>query len=376
MRSTFLNFLTRTFIKHLLLTIIFGICIFACVNSNEITKKKETRFITDMNNRVVEIPVKINKVVAHRSGALRMVCYLEAAELIIGIEANERRRNVPYLYAYPELKKLPLIGSGNFADPELILLLQPDVIICTYLNKGEADELQTKSGIPVVCLDYGDFNEKKENFYTSLRLLGEVLDKSDRAKFLINYIETEFEQIKAKCRKKNSNTKVYVGGIAFRGSHGINSTEPKYAPFRYTNAKNVAKPLTNNPNLSPSKLNNIIIDKEQIIEWNPDKIFIDVSGYTLSKPDFEKQSILGKLLPAVQKDEIYFLLPHIWNTINYENILINTIFIAKVLYPELYKDIDFVTEANKIYQIFLGKPLYKDLQKLYGLGCQKITEDE
>ncbi len=375
MSNTFFILLSRfsktTILKIFILSLIMASCAY-----HKKGPQKAMRLITDMNGREVQIPLKIKSAIAHHSGALRMVCYLDAADIIVGVEANEKRRTVPYLFAYPELRNLPIIGSGNNASPELIAAQQPDVLICTYLSTGEADELQEKTGVPVVCLDYGDFNEHKNNFYNSLRLLGNVLDKEKRANYLIDYIEKSFEEIESECSLTDKQEKVYIGGIAFRGSHGINSTEPMYAPFRFANTINVSEVLAANPNLQVSKLDNVIIDKEQIIEWNPDKIFIDISGYDLSKIDLEKESVLGKLLPAVQKNEIYFLFPHIWHTINYEHILINTFYIAHVLHPELYPNFNIKKKANEVYKTFLGKAIYDDLLKEYKVGFEKITRNE
>ncbi|MBU1011479.1 MAG: ABC transporter substrate-binding protein [Bacteroidetes bacterium] len=327
-----------------------------------------------MNGRNIEIPIRIRSAVAHGAGALRMICYLDRTDIIIGVESNEKKRNVPYLYAYPELRNLPIIGTGNNADPELIARLQPEVIICTFLSSSEADELQKRTGIPVLCLSYGDFNKNETNFYESMRLLGSILERNERAEYLINYIKNGLNSVEIACDKHASRARVYAGGIAFRGSHGINSTEPLYAPFRYAHAYNVAEGLVNNPNFSASQLNNVIIDKEQIIKWNPEKIFIDISSYTLSEPDLDKNSVVGKLIPAIQKDEVYFLLPHIWHSVNYEHILINTFYIAKVLYPDIYPDMDIKTKANEVYEAFLGKAIYDNLLDLYGMGCQKINE--
>lgn len=376
MSNNFINILVPSFKYTTLLFSILSLILSSCTNRETTNSKVEVRTIIDMNNRSIKIPIQINKVIAHRSGALRLISYLDATEKVIGIEANERKREVPYLYAYPKLKELPIIGSGNIADPELIVALQPDVLICTYLNTGEANDLQKKTGIPVVCLNYGDLNDNKEDFYNALRLLGNILNKDERSEFLINYIEENLNGIKKYCENQKSKERVYIGGIAFRGSHGINSTELKYAPFRYTNTYNLSEVLTRNPNSSYSKLSTFIIDKEQIIEWNPDKIFIDVSGFTLSQTDLDKESVLGKLIPAIQKDEVYFLLPHIWNTINYEHILINTFYIASILHPELYSGFKIKEKANEIYKTFLGKAIYDDLVALYGMGCQKINEDE
>ncbi len=357
----------------LIMSLLFSACSFDFTKTDISGERIE---ITDMLGREISIPTKISSIVAHRSGALRLVCYLNAVNLVIGVEANEQRRQVPYLIAYPELRELPLIGSGNNADPELIASINPDLIICTYLNPAEADELQQKSGVPVLCLKYGDFNQNKADFYESLRLLGSVLNKTERADFLIQYIRESVKTIEERCKNTNPPQKVYIGGIAYRGAHGINSTEPDYAPFKHTHASNQAGQLLKDSNLTLSKLNNVIIDKEQIIEWNPEKLFIDVAGYSLVEPDLSKNSVMGQMLTAVQNKEVYFLLPHIWNTINFEHILINTFYVASVLHPEKFPNLNIRNKANEIYETILGKPIYDDIVNLYGFGCQKISTNE
>lgn len=376
MSNTFLNILTPQKIRSVLFLTISCLFLLSCGVEPASTTKVKTRTIKDMNGRLVEIPIEINKVIAHRAGVLRIICYLDATEKIIGVEANERRRNVPYLFAYPELKKLPIIGSGNNADPELLASLKPDILICTYLNSGEADDLQRKTGIPVICINYGDFNKHKDDFYNSLRLVGDLLKKEQRAEFLINYIESSFNQIIETCKTNASPESVYIGGIAFRGAHGINSTEPMYAPFRFTQANNLCESIIEKSSSAFTKLSSCVIDKEQIIQWNPDKIFIDASGLLLSKPDLDIKSVVGKMLTAVKNDEVYLLFPHIWNTINYEHILINTIYIASVLHPKIYPDMDMKKEANEVYTTFLGKAIYDDMTALYGNACQKLRIHE
>ncbi len=374
MSSTFFNKIT---LGGKLFFALILICMLLSCNNQKKTQTNENRIIvTDMLGRKVAVPKQIKRIVAHRSGALRLISYLQATDMLIGIEANERRRTVPYMLAHPELKELPLIGSGNLSDPELLAIINPDAIICTYLTQPEADELQNKSGIPVLCINYGDFNDQKEDFYKSLQFLGKMLSKTERADFLIHYIEENLKGIKNICDKNPKSYNVYVGGIAFRGAHGITSTEPRYAPFQYTNTINLAKLLMEKNHTNFSSLTTITIDKEQLIEWNPDKIFIDVAGYNLSKNDLQKDSVLGEMLSAVQQDEVYFLLPHIWNTINYEHILINTYYIAQVLNPDYPWDFKIEDKADEIYMTFLGKKLYKQILTHYGKGYQKINENE
>lgn len=376
MSNTFIKIITPLFKRLTISLIVLNLFIVSCTPKSNSTTIIDTRIIKDMNGRMVEIPKEINKIIAHRAGALRLVCYLDATEKIIGVEANEKRRSVPYLFAYPELKSLPIIGYGNNADAELLVALNPDLLICTYLNNGEADELQRKTGIPVICLKYGDFNEHKNDFYNSLKLVGDIVEKEKRADSLINYFENSINQITANCKKTPTKESVYIGGIAFRGAHGINSTEPQYAPFRFTQANNLCETIIEESRTAFTKLSSFVLDKEQIILWDPDKIFIDVSGLLLTKPDINKQDGLGKMLTAVQKDEVYILFPHIWHTINYEHILINTNYIASILYPELYPNTDMREKANEVYTTILGKAIYDDMVKLYGNGYQKLNEHE
>ncbi len=337
---------------------------------------KGMKEITDMSGRKVIIPQKVNKIIALKSGALRLICYLNATHKVIGIEENERKRTAPYLLAHPELRTLPIIGSGNAPESELIAALRPELIICTHSTIGEADELQQKTGVPVILIEYGDFNQNMDLFFKTLDFLGSILEKEQRAKFIKNYIETAISELNKRslASSKINQASVYIGGISYRGSHGINSTEPQYASFRFINASNVASPLGEVTSSPKACLENAFIDKEQLIEWNPDKIFIDVSGLALIKNDLESGSILSKLLKAIQNKELYLVFPHNWYDINYENILINAWYIGQILYPDTFNNIDLETKANEIYSNFLGISVYREMLIETG-GCRKYEEE-
>ena len=57
-------------------------------------------------------------------------------------------------------------------DAELIMAVQPDVIFMSSTTAGDADDLQRRTGIPVVALEYGDLGAKRPIFYASLRGIG------------------------------------------------------------------------------------------------------------------------------------------------------------------------------------------------------------
>lgn len=337
------------------------ICI--CFSSPGFGEAKNTVLIKDMAGREVLVPAKVQKVVGIEAGALRLLVYLEAAQMVAGVEDTERKDiTKPYLMAHPKLAKLPSIGPIHGGDAELIVALKPEVIFWTYTTKGSADSLQRKTGIPVVVLNYGDLDNQKNNFYEALRITAKVLNKQARAEQLIDYIESSIKDLASRTQNAPQNDPVYVGGVSYRGSHGITSTEPEYAPFRYVNAKNVAAGIG---------LEHVFIEKEKLIQWNPSKIFIDSGGYHLVMNDLAAGSVLAQSLQAVKNGQLYTVLPYNWYTTNFETVLANAFYIGTVLYPRQFKDINPETKADEIYATFVGKGVYTEMKRVYG-GFHKV----
>ncbi|MCF8235600.1 MAG: ABC transporter substrate-binding protein [Bacteroidales bacterium] len=330
--------------------------------------------VTDALGREVMIPEKIETVIALRSGALRLLAYMDATDRVIAVEGNEKRRTVPYLFANPRLKELDVIGTGNLAEPELLAMHQPDLILTTYTTAGEAEELQQKTAVPVVVLDYGDFNENIDRFYNTLDFLGRILNKQKRADSLKTFIEECIVDLDRRTKGLTHRSNVYVGGIAYCGAHGIASTEPRYAAFRMVHANNVAAGLGEVTSSPKAWLENAFIDPEQLIEWNPDKFFLDISGRTVWEEDLQNTA-LASSLQAIQGNELYTVLPHNWYTINYENILCNAYYIGKVMYPEAFEDIELRKKCDEIYKNFLGKGVYAEMMEAFDAYRQiKITQ--
>lgn len=362
------NRIINTFLLSILILLLCS-----CESKFRNNTKSDYRLITDMSGRIVQIPTEIKSIIALKPGALRFVTYLDAADKVIGIEGHEKRRQVPYLMAHPELRELPIIGAGNIAEPELITALDPDLIICTYTTAGEADDLQNKTGVPVFTINYGDFNENIDTVFSALSLMGKVLKKEERADSLITYIKFLISDLNERTREpsENNDISIYICGIAYKGSHGLNSTEPHYAPFTFVNANNIASYLGEVTSSPRAWLENAFIDKEQIIKWNPDKIFLDASGKTLLNKDLSNESPFYFTLDAIKNRELYVVMPHNWYTINYATVLCNAYFVGKVLNEENFSDITIEEKVDEIYTFFVGKPVYNKMKEKYG-GYRKL----
>jgi iron complex transport system substrate-binding protein len=321
------------------------------------------RSITDAAGRKVNIPDTINSVVALRSGALRLLCYMDVAKKVDYIEGNEKRRNVPYLMANPNLKNKPVIGAGNNFDTELLATSNADLIIVTFMNTTDADKLQETIRKPVVLINYGDLKNNKENLFESLKVLGEIFHKQSRADSLIEYISQNLSEFKYRSTVKKKVT-AYIGGVAYRGAHGISSTEPGYPPFTFLSIENVASSLEEVVSSPLADQENAFIDIEQLLIWNPDYLFLDAAGKSLWKKEVN-DDILNENLVAFKYGKVYSVLPYNWYTTNYENILCNSWFIGKVVYPESFSDIDLESKCRDIYSFFLGDDVYDEMKKLY-----------
>ena len=216
-------------------------------NESSSSSNAEAQTITDMRGRSVEIPADLERIVAVGC-ALRPVCYLQAEDMVVGVEASEQEDNVSCAYRHVNhdlFASLPVIGDGGSSgvtiNEEALMEAAPQLVICDSISADEADNLQQKTGIPFVCLDQPEtvFDDK---YYNNLELLGKVLGKEERAAEVVNYIkevDNDLEQRSAASENADNNT-AYAAGISFRGGHGFDGTEANFQPFVACNIDNVA----------------------------------------------------------------------------------------------------------------------------------------
>ncbi|MDD2234480.1 MAG: iron ABC transporter substrate-binding protein [Desulfitobacteriaceae bacterium] len=328
--------------------------------------------VTDTLGRQVEINGTAQKVVAIGPGALRLCCYFNNPAIFVGIEQMEidSPTGRPYLYANPLLVELPVIGPGgpnNAPDPEKILAVKPDVIFTTYAaDKATADNLQSKAGIPVVALSYGKMSTFDPRVNASLSLIGEIIGMDKRAQELVELMDRFKTDLDSRTNDIAEDKKptAYVGGLGMKGTHGIESTQGNYSLFNAVHARNVVDEI--------GKTGSLIIDKEQLIKWNPDKIFIDGAGYPSVIEDYKKNTQFYKTLSAVKDGELYSILPYNFYTTNIDTAIADAYYIGKVLYPEKFTDLDPEKKADEIYKLLLGKEIYAQMEKDFG-GFERVV---
>ncbi|MCS7121950.1 MAG: iron ABC transporter substrate-binding protein [Archaeoglobaceae archaeon] len=340
---------------------------FGCVQQK--TEKVDEKIkVTDLAGRTVEVPKKVERVVAIGPGALRILVYLQVTDKVVGVENAEKAWETytrPYRLANPQLANLSTIGVGGPDDPkpnvEEIIKLKPDVIFAV-VSAQYADNLQEKTGIPVVVLNYGVLgNFRTTELFESIKLAGKILNKEERAKEIVSYIERVVIDLNERT-KGIEKPKVYVGALGFKGQHGFTSTQCRFPPFEVNNvySENIACKF-NTTILTP-----FMIDREFILKEQPDVIFLDLGNLFLVKKDYEKDKAFYQSLKAFREERVYGIYSFNFYNTNVEQALVNSYWIGKVLMPEKFKDVNIREKANEIYKFFVGKELYDEIASKYG----------
>ncbi len=373
--------------------IVFGMVIATLVGIGALNyfnglKRPYDRMVIDSYGRSVGIynSTYINKIVGINPGALRILVYMEAESLVCGVEEFERNDfGRPYAYACPELRNLPGIGPQFGGTPELILSRQPDVIFTStnFFSAADANKLQGLTGIPVIGISDG-LNGDVNDLMNSLYIVAEVLDKKERADFLNDTINDLISDLNERTKDIEDEDKpwIYIGGIGYRGTHGITSTECQYSPLAYINGKNSAENLG---------VGHVFIDIEQLFNWQQenklDYIIVDGGGYAMCIVDLKiKNTTMGAGagdLDCIKNGEngqpnAVMTLPYNYYSHNYATIFVNAYYLGWRFFPDNFSDID-ENFYESIYEKFVGEGVYKDMEATFVSGHEgfhDITHEE
>ena len=317
------------------------------------------RTITDSQNRQVGVPEKVESIVCVGVGALRYTCYMGAADLVVGVEDYETQAGMSRLYNYvnfDKFKNLPVIGTNGQPYTEEIINVAPDVIVMSQYAAVDADDLQAKTGTPVVVIPGSDTTLDDDAFET-IRILGELYGMESRATELTNYLKSIQKALDDRSKNIPDSEKptVYVGGVSFKGHHGFEGTEAYYGPFQLIHANNLAD--------TTGQTGAFNIDLEQVLAWDPDIIFLDFNGMNLITEDYAKNPDYYNALTAVQEGKVYSQISFRSSASNLETALADAYYAACVIYPEQFSDVDPVAKAGEIFEMLLGVNPYADLKE-------------
>ena len=363
----------------LTLLMVFATATCACA---EVTP--ETRIVTDVWNREVEIPYEVNSIICLGSMGPRFAAYLDVVDMMVGAEDSDiNSMSVRYDYSpvyHEQLKDLPSVGSGggsgeNNGYAEAIIQAQPDVIIAGF-NEDACEELQAQTGIPVVSIRYRTQGFIDEGFHRSMRVFAEVVGAQERCEEVLSYVDACKADLNDRTKDVPDEDKprAYTGAVTFNGRHGFAFTYVNFPAFTAVNALNVADVLLEERTgeaaaeaaaSGKAYIGNdgFEVDLEQIIAWDPDIVFLDPGNMDLVNDEYANNPGFFDSLRAIQEGQVYTMPSTNAAGPNVTYLLINAYYAGTVLYPEQFADITLEEKAGEIMELMLGEDFFDQMQE-------------
>lgn len=300
---------------------------------------KNTQKIKDMMGQEVELSNQINTTGTSWPGFCSVIYTIGADKKLKAVPKALENYNWVYKI-FPNTKEAIPIFNGKETNIEELVRISPDVLFLR--NKDEVEKIKS-TGIPVLMINYKNNNisDINESVLLAGKALGEKEEK--RSKDYFEYVNEKLKKIKEKALQIDSKKKKKILYLTFNNSKSI-SVWGKNMP--QTEAIEMAGGI----NVAASEIDGFKeISPEQIILWNPDIIIAE----TKDKNSEIYENEVFSSLDAVKSQKVYTSPVGIfsWTRLGTESVL-QTQWIAKIMYPDIYSEIDIRKEIKQFYKKF------------------------
>ncbi|WP_061796195.1 ABC transporter substrate-binding protein [Serratia ficaria] len=336
--------------------------------------------VTDITGRQVAVPDNPQRIVVGESRMLYTLALLEPgnpAQRIVGWPADLARYDAQswqlYTQKFPQIAAIPVISGNNFrqVNIESLLQLKPDLVILARYAREDGDQdllLQalSKAGIAAIYVDLRI--DLLHNTVPSVRLLGEVLNRQQRAERFIRFYQQHMAVIQQRLAgyqgpKPKVMLHLHLGRRATCCTTAAHGNLGDLLAF------------AGGDNIAAASIKGVYgeLNPETILTANPD-IYIATGmagpqgkrvsdlrlGPLVTQRDADasfrqlmaKQPLLGSLR-AVQNRQAW----SIWHNFYLSPYHVVAVeMFAKTFYPDLFADLNPQQTFNQLYQQFLPLP--------------------
>ncbi len=309
--------------------------------------------VQDQAGRTVTIKKKYERVAFSSVRPLPATYFAVTGNIdtLVGMNPSSRAAALASMFVIlcPEIANVPTsFIVNNDTNIEELMKLNPEVVFCLNKNTDEINALEA-AGITAVGLNTNG-TDPIELFADWADLIGQVMGEQNRAKAIIEEGRKAAQEVKDIAKTITEKKKVM---FLYRDQGDTLEVAGSNLYSQYwietIGAVNVA-----------AECNNVTaVSMEQIMQWNPDYIFI--TTFTTCQPDdlynnkLEGQDWSG--IKAVQDGHVYKdpLGIYRWFTPTSDSALMLK-WIASKTYPEYYK-YDMEKEVRDYYKTFYGYEL-------------------
>lgn len=335
-KSTFLHSIVGT------LLIMLSVALPQTVSAQ--SQSAGTRVIIDMTGRKVEVPDPLTRValfggptgqIAYILGARDQLCAVSKA-----LKASEMLNRFD-----PTIRNLPAPrGASGSISVEDLMLSEAQLVIAGDLD-GSIVEKKTR--IPVAYVE-SSMKRGFELLKEEIRFYGTIFKKEARAEKYIAYLENTvaFLQSRTKDLPREQRKTVYNG---YSPNRLVTLGGDSFMTERIETAgcRNAAETILTGGKKEDLHVGLVEVSMEQALFWNPDIMVID-----FGEPERLVEDPKWKTVKAVQKRSVYKepVGIFIWNRPTAESAVLHPLWLAKIAYPERFKDISLREEVKRFYR--------------------------
>lgn len=206
---------------------------------------------TDSYGNVITLQAEPSRVVCVAPNMTEIMFSLGAGDKVVG--------RTDYC-DYPEaVAELPSVGAIDNPDLEMIISLQPDVVIATTFSEEGINKLKS-AGIPVVVLHE---ETNVDSVYVMIDDIGQLMNANQQATALVEDMKSTIADVQEKTKELDKPTVYYVVGYGEYGDYTAGGDTFVGGMIELAGGENIA-----------GDISGWSISLEKIIEADPDIIII------------------------------------------------------------------------------------------------------
>lgn len=333
------------------LKVIVLVCVlFSACKQNRSSASEDSRDIVDMKGRTVTIPKTVDKVFMDwAQGTLHMMT-LGALDKVVAVRTAFEGEIFTWARTiYPNFDVVQK-DDAPFMNIEALLAYEPDVI---FSLSDEDSRNYENIGIPVVVVTFADYDEFKQ----AMRIIGDVLggEYAIKATKFVDFFNANIALVSERLVDvDNADKKVihYIQGRAetalrTQGYGGIESTWVELAGGKYAANDLIGR--------------SIDISKEKFLQLDPDIILIGGHQQASSLQALMNDSTFSEMR-AIRNGQVFRMPQGIfpWSEMGPEASM-HMVWVAKLLFPDRFEDIDIAQMAKGFYLDFLGADISDEI---------------
>lgn len=303
------------------------------------------RSITDMAGRRVALPARIERIAsAGGSPAVNAFLFLfgQGERIVTGLPQAFQSPLWRFQQTFgPAIANGPVVSGPPPAwtpNVESLLAIKPDL---SFVVSEQAAELLARAGLPAIVLKW----DRMDSIAQTIRLLADIFAMPARARDYFAWAGELQNRIGKRLGQPAHRPRVLYMRYA-------TLSQPIMVPANHLIAQAGGESVTAGDN--PLQLDSFPFSLEQVLNWQPEVLLL-AFGEEAAKLQADPR-LAG--LPAVRDKRIYGVPhgAHIWTHYTPEQPL-GALWLAQLLYPERFRDIDLIAESAQFYQRFFGKRL-------------------